>query len=178
MKLTTTPQRSAIMSRIRGKNTGPEVAVRQALRRIGITRYRIHVRGLPGTPDIVIVGILAVHVNGCFWHGCPRHFRGFPKNNAEFWRAKLLNGWRRERNNRRRLNRMGLSVMVVWEHDVDRDPDRVARRIAARLDRVLTDHRKKPGTYPTKTYTVPRHVKRSRRSVEETYMTGERNARR
>lgn len=174
MKLPTTPERSRIMSRIRGKNTGPEVAVRAALRRAGITNYRIHVRGLPGTPDIVIGGVLAVHVNGCFWHGCPSHFRGFPKNNAAFWRGKLLNGWRRERENRRRLNRMGISVMVVWEHDVDRNPDAVASRIVRRL----IDLRLKRRSHPTKTTAIPRDVKPLPRSVDETSMADVKRPRR
>src|SRR5215210_2700488 len=83
----TPEQRRRCMSRIRGRNTGPELALRTALWQAGL-RYRLRQR-LPGKPDIVFIGSrVAVFVDGCFWHACPAHATK-PKGNAAFWSQKL-----------------------------------------------------------------------------------------
>lgn len=80
--------RSKTMSRIRGKNTKPELMLRRALWARGL-RYRIHDKSLPGTPDISNKSRkVAVFVDGCFWHGCPQHFK-VPKTRSDFWKEKI-----------------------------------------------------------------------------------------
>src|SRR5947207_1477524 len=90
-------KRSALMSRIRGKNTGPEIFVRRLLRRLGY-RCGVHARDLPGRPDIVIRSRhAAIFVHGCFWH---RHSCGLayvPKTRSELWQDKFLQNTRRDR---------------------------------------------------------------------------------
>src|SRR5688500_5616988 len=81
---------SALMSRIRGKNTGPENALRSAMRAIGLTGYRLHYKNAPGRPDIAFVNRkIAIFVHGCFWHGCPYCRPVRPKSNNSFWNQKL-----------------------------------------------------------------------------------------
>jgi DNA mismatch endonuclease (patch repair protein) len=89
-EIETTAQRSANMSRIRSKDTKPEMLVRRALHRLGF-RFRLHVRDLPGRPDVVLAKYRTViQVKGCFWHGhtCPDG--RLPKSNLDFWIPKLL----------------------------------------------------------------------------------------
>jgi DNA mismatch endonuclease, patch repair protein len=115
----TTADTRARMSRQRTRNTGIEMALRRELHRLGL-RYRIHRRPLPGLrreADIVFGPVMvAVFVDGCFWHGCPEHTR-WPKRNAEFWKAKI------EGNNARDLDTdacfaaAGWTVVRVWEHE-------------------------------------------------------------
>src|SRR5450759_5051369 len=84
----TAAQRSYNMSRIRGSDTGPELLLRKAMWRLGL-RYRLKA-GLPGRPDMVFPKYdTVVFVDGCFWHGCPKHMP-WPKSNAAFWRAKII----------------------------------------------------------------------------------------
>ena len=126
--------RSRIMARIRGRGTGPERALAAALGGSGL-EFTANDGSLPGSPDLAFAGArLAVFVNGCFWHGCPRHYR-LPKSNVEFWERKVRGNRRRDAKARRALNRAGWSVMVVWEHDVRSDPERAAARVAGRAAR-------------------------------------------
>ena len=119
----TTEQRSFNMSRIRSKDTKPEMIVRSIVHQLGY-RFRLHVKGLPGTPDLVFPRqrkIIFVH--GCFWHmhRC-RYGRVTPATNAEFWRKKREGNVIRDRRNRRHLRNAGWSVMVIpecWTKDVD-----------------------------------------------------------
>jgi DNA mismatch endonuclease (patch repair protein) len=97
-------------------STTPEVQLRRALHSMGL-RFRINQRGLPGTPDIVLSRArLAVFVDGCFWHGCPDH--GIvPKNNAEWWRTKLLANAERDRRKDEELIVLGWLPLHFWEHE-------------------------------------------------------------
>jgi DNA mismatch endonuclease (patch repair protein) len=111
----TSPRRSANMSRIRSKDTKPEMLVRKALHRLGL-RFRLHVRGLPGCPDIVLPKYRTVlQVKGCFWHGhtCPDG--RLPKSNRDYWVPKLLKNRKRDIANDRKLRRLGWSVRNLWE---------------------------------------------------------------
>lgn len=82
------PSVSRVMSKNRGKDTGLELRFRVALSRTGV-RYRCHPRDVPGRPDVVHKGTrVVVFVDGCFWHGCPKHFR-LPKTRTAFWREKI-----------------------------------------------------------------------------------------
>jgi len=108
--------RSALMSRIRGKDTQPEKKVRSALHRMGY-RFRLHDGSLPGCPDIVLKRHRkVVFVNGCFWHGhrgCRRS--ALPSTNVDFWTDKIERNKKRDRAARRALSKEGWGVLTVWE---------------------------------------------------------------
>lgn len=109
-------RRSEIMRTIKGKNTSPELCVRSLLHRMGY-RFRLHVKDLPGHPDIVLPRrkkIIFVH--GCFWHGhggCNK--AALPKSNTEFWSDKQLNNKRRDRLNVLQLKRLGWRALIIWQ---------------------------------------------------------------
>jgi DNA mismatch endonuclease (patch repair protein) len=110
-------RRSEIMSRVRNKNTKPELVVRRLLHGMGF-RFRLHQKDLPGKPDIVLPKwrtVILVH--GCFWHGCERCDRGTrrPKTNADFWLEKLAANRRRDEMTSSRLRELGWKVLVLWE---------------------------------------------------------------
>lgn len=116
------------MSRIRGKNTKPELALRAELRKQGM-RYRVNNRRVPGTPDISHQGArVAVFVDGCFWHGCPDHYR-LPKSRAEYWHAKVRRN--QERRNEVRALLTGWDLVEIWECDLKADTAKTAARIVA-----------------------------------------------
>ena len=125
----TIAERSRLMSKIRGKNTGPERAVRSLLHRAGF-RFRLHVRGLPGTPDVVLPKYRAVvFVHGCFWHrhpGC--RTAQMPKSHRKFWADKFARNVANDCRHRRRLRRLGWRVAIVWECQLKR-PERVRERL-------------------------------------------------
>jgi DNA mismatch endonuclease (patch repair protein) len=107
-------QRSALMARIRGRDTKPERHVRSRLFAEGF-RFRLHRRDLPGSPDIVLPGRrVAVFVHGCFWHdhGCRRGRR--PGTNTAFWEAKFERNVERDRRSAVLLAELGWRVAVVW----------------------------------------------------------------
>lgn len=116
MDVLTRQQRSFNMSRIRSRNTRPEMIVRSVVHGMGY-RYRLHKKDLPGTPDIVLVRhrkIIEVH--GCFFHmhDC-RYGNVFPKTNAKFWKKKRLSNVQRDEQNVRALLNAGWDVLVIWE---------------------------------------------------------------
>jgi DNA mismatch endonuclease, patch repair protein len=109
-------KRSAVMRRVKGRDTGPEMAVRRALRPLGVG-YRLGGAGLPGRPDVVMKGRRAViFVHGCFWHGhdCARGARE-PKANAAYWRAKIGRNRERDRTSEEALAADGWRVLTLWE---------------------------------------------------------------
>src|SRR4051812_18378656 len=115
MDVMTKSERSACMSRIRGKDTSPEVRIRKSLWRKGI-RYHLQAKVF-GKPDLYFPGAaLAVFVDGCFWHCCPRHATR-PKSNAEFWEKKLDGNLKRDFLVNETLNRLGIQVLRFWEHE-------------------------------------------------------------
>lgn len=112
----TPEQRSAVMRRVKGRDTKPELAVRRVLRAAGIG-YRLGGCGLPGRPDLVMKGRrVAVFVHGCFWHGhdCARGGRK-PKANAAYWTAKTDRNRARDEASRAALEAAGWRVVTVWE---------------------------------------------------------------
>lgn len=121
------------MSRVRHRDTNPERKARRILWRLGF-RYRLHSRGLPGTPDIVFASRQKViFVHGCFWHrhpGCKN--TRLPKSRLDFWGPKLRANRLRDLKNQRRLRRLGWDYMVVWECELS-DP----RMVASRFTRFL-----------------------------------------
>ena len=111
--------RSKLMSRIRGRDTRPELYVRRRVWSEGF-RYRLHVRSLPGVPDLVLPRYrMTVFVHGCFWHqhGCSRTSR--PSSNQSYWEGKLDGNVARDEANRYRLEKLGWTVVVVWECSLD-----------------------------------------------------------
>ena len=110
----TREQRHRCMSRIRGRDTKPELVVRHWLWHQGF-RYRLYVKALPGRPDIVMrKWRTVIFVNGCFWHGheCQRHR---PVTNAQFWQDKITRNRERDERNQALLKAAGWNVIVVWE---------------------------------------------------------------
>ncbi len=109
-------KRSEIMSRVKGKETTPEIIVRKYLFSRGL-RYRKNVKTLPGTPDIVLPKYkTVVLVNGCFWHGhkdCkPAHL---PATNLDYWERKIADNVERDERKRQELEKLGYKVLVVWQ---------------------------------------------------------------
>jgi DNA mismatch endonuclease (patch repair protein) len=115
------------MKTIGQKNTRPELTLRRELHARGV-RFRLHRRDLPGRPDVVLVRPrVAVFVDGCFWHACPKHGIA-PKANADWWQAKLQATRVRDLRNDEMLNGLGWTTVRVWEHE---DSSVAAERLAA-----------------------------------------------
>ena len=114
-------QRSWNMSRIKGKNTRAELQVRRKLFSNGL-RYRIHVKDLPGKPDIAIKKYgLVVEVRGCFWHGHTSCVDGHnPKTNTKFWQDKIEKNIARDIGNIEKLKNEGFTVFEIWECEVNK----------------------------------------------------------
>jgi DNA mismatch endonuclease (patch repair protein) len=129
--------RSRMMSGIRGRDTKPEMVVRRHLHAAGL-RYRIHVKALPGTPDVVFTKKrIALFIHGCFWHqhaGCKFAYR--PKSNTTFWATKLGANVARDLRSSTELGQQGWAVEVVWECEVTRD----------RLENLVAKISGRPGT--------------------------------
>lgn len=129
--------RSWNMSRIQGRNTGPEIRLRSLLHRAGF-RFRLHVRDLPGRPDIVLPRYrTAIFVHGCFWHrhpGCRNST--MPSTRRDFWKKKFEENVKRDDRNRNALEDAGWSVAVVWECELEAD----AQGVLDRVTRDLGDH--------------------------------------
>ena len=126
-------KRSAVMRRVKGKDTAPEMTVRKALTAQG-ARYRLHRKDLPGSPDIVLPGRrLAFFVHGCFWHGhdCPRGSR-VPKQNRDYWVGKVARNRTRDATSREALMTLGWRVETIWECEL-----KDARALEADLQRRL-----------------------------------------
>lgn len=119
MVATIDPERSRVMQAVKATNTGPELAVRRFLWSVGL-RYRLHVKALPGSPDIVFPSKrIALFVHGCFWHGhdgCPRY--RIPKTRTEYWAAKIARNRVRDRQSSAALDVLGWTTLVIWECEV------------------------------------------------------------
>jgi DNA mismatch endonuclease (patch repair protein) len=126
-------ERSALMLRIRGKNTKPELVVRRILHALGY-RFRLHRRDLPGTPDIVLPKYRkAIQVHGCFFHshqGCQFAYK--PKTRTAFWRAKFAENMERDQRTDRALRAAGWKPIIVWECETRRPA-----KLTKRLERLL-----------------------------------------
>lgn len=126
------------MSRIRGKNTKPELLLRSLLHRAGY-RFRLHAPGLPGKPDIVLPKYSTViFVHGCFWHrheGCNN--ATMPKSRTEFWEDKFRRTVERDQEKQRQLEEMGWKVLIVWECEVKRIPIRVLELVKNSLNNTM-----------------------------------------
>lgn len=129
----TPDQRSKCMARVRGRDTGPEMAVRRLLRQLGYG-YRLQREDLPGRPDIAFIGRRkAIFVHGCFWHqhDCPRGKRR-PAANSAYWERKLDRNVSRDCRARDDLERMGWQALTIWECEM-RDAVALEARLRAFL---------------------------------------------
>ena len=125
---------SKSMKSNRGRGTWPELRLRHALRASGLKEYRVNWPGAPGRPDIVFPSSgLAVFVNGCFWHRCPRCNLPLPSTNREFWERKFLRNVNRDARKIRALRRLGWVVLVVWECELEKSSEAVTHRIQRML---------------------------------------------
>lgn len=129
--------RSWNMSRIRGKDTKPEILLRSLLHRSGY-RFRLHDKKLPGRPDIVLPKYHAVvFVNGCYWHrhkGCPKAYS--PKSRTDFWEDKFKATVERDKRKAAELKLLGWRVITVWECELENHPDEVLKTINNKLKEV------------------------------------------
>lgn len=124
----TPEKRSDVMSRIRGKgNRDTELAMIRILREHHISGWRRN-KAIFGKPDFVFPKTkVALFVDGCFWHGCPKH-SNMPRNNRDFWMKKLVGNVRRDHLVSRKLRKSGWTVIRVWEHDLPKS-NRIANKI-------------------------------------------------
>jgi len=125
------------MSLIRGADSKPELILRRLVHRLGF-RFRLHVRRLPGCPDLVFSSRKKViFMHGCFWHRhgirCP--LTRWPKSRLDFWREKLDDNRRRDLKIRRKLRGLGWKSLVVWECELCRDSSKLERKLQAFLER-------------------------------------------
>ncbi|MES2429354.1 MAG: very short patch repair endonuclease [Bacteroidota bacterium] len=123
-------KRSEVMSKIKGKNTKPEIILRSHLFRQGF-RFRIHQKKLPGNPDIVFAKYkTAIFVHGCFWHYHKDCKEGrVPSTNSKFWKEKLEKNIARDEKQIELLRQMGWGVLVVWECEIEKKLEHVVQKI-------------------------------------------------
>lgn len=134
-------QRHHCMSNIKSKNTKPEIIVRRWIWNDGF-RYRLHVKSLPGTPDIVIHKLKTIiFINGCFWHG---HIAGkcyrLPKSNVSFWTSKIQKNRERDTINYLLLKSLGWKIIVIWECQLAKDKRiKTLRDLSLELSKTLLE---------------------------------------
>lgn len=123
-------KRSAIMSRVRGRDTKPERAIQKAVEELGHA-YSMYAENLAGKPDLVLdADHVAIFVNGCFWHGHPNCAKAhLPSQNRRFWKEKLEKNRKRDLRNASKLRRQGWSVVTLWSCQ-EMNTEYVARRLS------------------------------------------------
>jgi DNA mismatch endonuclease (patch repair protein) len=123
-------QRSALMARVKTRDTAPEVALRRALWAAGVRGWRLH-RPLPGKPDLVWQGRkVAVFVDGAFWHGHPDYYRN---QSGHFWNEKIARNRERDKKVDAQLAALGYEVVRIWDFEVERQPETCVERILSAL---------------------------------------------
>jgi len=129
MDVVSPKRRSEIMSRIRGKNTTPELIVRKLVYSMGY-RYRLHYAKLPGKPDLVFPGRKKViFVHGCFWHGhegCPKG--KLPKTKLDYWGPKLEENKQRDISKQDKLKELGWQILIIWQCEL-KNPEKLKSNI-------------------------------------------------
>lgn len=125
--------RSRVMARVKGRDTGPELALRRALHRRGVRGWRCHRSNLPGKPDIAFGRAkLAVFVDGGFWHGHPKKW--WPGRSGPYWDAKITRNQARDQRVNEELTDLGWRVIRFWDFEVVRDPDAAASQVETKLE--------------------------------------------
>ncbi len=143
MDTLTKEKRSWNMSRIRSKDTAPELTVRSLLHRNGF-RFRLHVKDLPGKPDIVLPKYKTViEVRGCFWHrhpGCK--IATTPSTNTEFWQKKFAQNVARDKENEEKLKQLGWNVIIIWSCELSSIPEVLKQRFGSLFQQQILDKKK------------------------------------
>lgn len=123
-------KRSLVMSKIRSKDTKPEIILRSELHKLGY-RFRIHKKDLPGKPDIVLPKYKTViFVHGCFWHYHKNCQEGrIPNTNSKFWKEKLFKNIERDKNHQSSCKNLGWKVLIIWECEIEKKLDGVIQKI-------------------------------------------------
>lgn len=131
------PSSSAVTRSMQGNKasgTKPELVLRRALRSARIKGLRFNVKGLPGRPDVALPGqMLALFLNGCYWHRCPYCALPMPKGNRAYWTKKFAANKLRDKKKRRRLWGLGYRILTIWECQLKASEPKVIRRINAKL---------------------------------------------
>jgi DNA mismatch endonuclease (patch repair protein) len=118
----------------RGKDTSPEMTLRSSLYKGGIRGYRLHTKGVPGRPDILFPRQrLAVFVNGCFWHRCPKCALPLPKSHSDFWSKKFELNRQRDERKIHELKSAGWRVLIIWECEIRKDLGNSVKRVKRAL---------------------------------------------
>lgn len=127
-------KRSKVMSKIRSKDTKPELMLRSLLHKAGY-RFRVHRKDLPGNPDIVLPKYnTIIFVHGCFWHYHEDCREGrIPDTNTKFWKEKLERNVERDKKNQERLKKAGWDVLVVWECKIENEPINTLEKVIQKL---------------------------------------------
>ena len=130
MDIISKEKRSWNMSRIRSKDTKPEKIVRSLLHSMGY-RFKLHVKDLPGKPDIVLPKYKkAIFVHGCFWHRHPKcKYTYTPKSKIDFWEKKFADNIARFKIVKRELTRLEWKVVVIWECEIEKKPDWIKNKL-------------------------------------------------
>ena len=124
----TKAQRSYNMSRVKSKDTSLELKFRKFLFDNGLRGYRVNYK-LPGKPDIVFTRYkLAIFLDGCFWHKCPKCFK-HPASNKEFWKKKLLSNMKRDKRVNKELSMLKYKILRFWQHEVRDNPEKCYRKV-------------------------------------------------
>ena len=131
-------ERSLNMSKIKSKDTLPEIRLRKALWRIGY-RYRLHYKSLPGKPDIVILKYkIVIFVHGCFWHrhkNCIEASR--PKTNSEYWETKINKNIERDKKHQKEIKKTGYKIIIIWECMVKKDIEENIKLLEKLLRKIM-----------------------------------------
>lgn len=129
---------SRVMRANKAKDTNPELALVSGLRKLKIKGYTRHPKNIPGRPDVAFrLEHLAVFVHGCFWHRHTHCFPSIPKTHQKYWVPKFEANVRRDARKRIELNKLGWSILTVWECQLKKDPIRQAMRVQNRLARIF-----------------------------------------
>jgi DNA mismatch endonuclease (patch repair protein) len=121
---------SKYMRSNKSKNTKPEVLFRKALWNAGVRGYRLHWKKAPGKPDIAFPGKkIAIFLNGCFWHRCPKCQLGLPKHNSDFWQAKFDRNVERDKEKITALENENWTVITIWECELKEDMNDQVERV-------------------------------------------------
>lgn len=121
---------SKVMSRNKAKGTKPEVLLRKALWSNNLKGYRLNYKKIPGRPDIAYVyKKIAIFVNGCYWHRCPRCNYPLPKHNTEFWKNKFERNKERDIRKNKELNAIGWQTITIWECEIKNNINTIITKI-------------------------------------------------
>jgi len=125
---------TATMKANKGRDTGPELLARKALRAAGVPGYRLHWKGIPGRPDICYPGRkIAVFVHGCYWHRCPHCDLPIPKSHTEFWKKKFAKNVKRDEEKIKKIKSLGWKIFVIWECQLKDDSNKAISEVIIEL---------------------------------------------